>query len=698
MGGLRLSGNCRRCPGTAFFCALLLCTALVSPPSRAELAIDITIEDIEDDAFSASGIRLTLKQATDGRASLTGHIERLSLPGLDIAFTRLSLDCPEAEIQGGRYVCREATLDAAEGPAGPQQLTLNLRYAGPGDWDIDFSGLRLAGGVVTGGFSGGEAGWQGRLQATGLQARQLVGLSPGWSLPAGWTIGGRVRGELVLTGVGTEPGDIDLSLRGRDIAYADAEGLQAAEGLDLRATLTARAVAGDWRGRFAASLHQGQVYSDPVFVDVGNKAITLTAGFQTRAEFSDLELSHARLSWPEMLEARLAGRLGLTSTVRRRLDIALDAPRLMRLYPVLLQPLLTGTALGDASIAGGLQARLSLAGDGLAGLEIDLDDLHLDDNQGRFGIAGLGASLHWRRQGTAMPSRLAMESGHLYAVDIGAAEVGFIAQGDQLRLTGPLVIPLLGGEARLQAFALSGLLGEKGMAWQASADLAALSLPILSQKLGWPIIGGELNGHVPSLSYQQGVMRLGGELTAQALGGEVSIVGLTLHDPLGPVPVMEADARLQGLDLEQLTRTFSFGRITGLLDGEVNDLQLVGWQPSRFEARFYSPEDAKGPRRRISQRAVENLTELGNGVAVGLSGTFLRFFEDFAYDRILLAVKLQGQNAELDGMPHRGGGYYLVRGRGLPRIDVVGRNRRVAWRDLVGRLKNIRFEGVQVQH
>jgi hypothetical protein len=38
-----------------------------------------------------------------------------------------------------------------------------------------------------------------------------------------------------------------------------------------------------------------------------------------------------------------------------------------------------------------------------------------------------------------------------------------------------------------------------------------------------------------------------------------------------------------------------------------------------------------------------------------------------------------------------------VRGSGLPRIDVIGRNRRVAWRDLVERLKEIQVEQAKIK-
>jgi len=145
-----------------------------------------------------------------------------------------------------------------------------------------------------------------------------------------------------------------------------------------------------------------------------------------------------------------------------------------------------------------------------------------------------------------------------------------------------------------------------------------------------------------------------------------------------------------------LTETFSFGRIEGPLDGDVKGIQLVGWPPNRFDLHLYTPADGDS-RHRISQRAVQNLTELGSGVPAGLSATFLSVFEEFRYDRIDVKVLLQGDRAELDGLARPDGGYYLVRGSGLPRIDVIGRNRSVAWKDLVERLQQIQVEGAQIR-
>jgi hypothetical protein len=153
---------------------------------------------------------------------------------------------------------------------------------------------------------------------------------------------------------------------------------------------------------------------------------------------------------------------------------------------------------------------------------------------------------------------------------------------------------------------------------------------------------------------------------------------------------------MQGLDLEQITRTFSFGHIEGGLEGQINGLHLLSWEPVAFQAQFNSPKNDQLPHR-ISQRAVDNLTSIGNGMGGSLQNTFLGIFKEFRYNRIQLQAALNGDIAELGGIDHPDGGYYLVKGAGLPRIDVIARNRRVAWKTLVERLKNIRVEGMKVR-
>ena len=183
-------------------------------------------------------------------------------------------------------------------------------------------------------------------------------------------------------------------------------------------------------------------------------------------------------------------------------------------------------------------------------------------------------------------------------------------------------------------------------------------------------------------------MRVHRDDCREVFDGEVRIRGLSISDPFGVIPVLRADVDLRDLSLDALTSTFSFGNIQGKLQGRVHGLILKDWKPTQFDARFATPDDDDS-RRRISQRAVENIASLGGASAV-LSSTFLRLFDEFSYRRLGISCRLENGICHMDGVAPAERGYTIVEGGGLPpRIDVRGFNRRVDWQVLLSRLRQI---------
>ncbi|MCT7233169.1 hypothetical protein, partial [Salmonella enterica] len=84
-----------------------------------------------------------------------------------------------------------------------------------------------------------------------------------------------------------------------------------------------------------------------------------------------------------------------------------------------------------------------------------------------------------------------------------------------------------------------------------------------------------------------------------------------------------SDVQLRQLDLGAMTSVFDFGNITGRMDGSIDELRLVNWNPVAFKASLLA-----GSGGRISQRAVNNLTTVGGGgAAAGLQGAVLKLFK-----------------------------------------------------------------------
>jgi hypothetical protein len=140
----------------------------------------------------------------------------------------------------------------------------------------------------------------------------------------------------------------------------------------------------------------------------------------------------------------------------------------------------------------------------------------------------------------------------------------------------------------------------------------------------------------------------------------------------------------------------NFGEIQGQLSGKISQLHLVNWQPLSFDAHFVTPEDNNLPRK-ISQKAVNSLSNLGGGGVVNvLSQGVLSFFEDFSYEKINWGCHLEQKICHLSQMEPAKDGYYIVKGSGLPRIDVIGYNKEFSWDTLLNRLKTLAKTGKPV--
>jgi hypothetical protein len=230
------------------------------------------------------------------------------------------------------------------------------------------------------------------------------------------------------------------------------------------------------------------------------------------------------------------------------------------------------------------------------------------------------------------------------------------------------------------------------MTFALDANLVPLSLQRLSRAFGWPEFGGQLGGRISDLKLQDGVLTLSTTLQARVFDGRLEVSDLRLEDPFGAWPRLYSSIGIFNLDLEQVTSAFSFGRITGRLSGYVNELVLFNWMPVEFDARLYTPPEDRS-RHRISQRAVQNIGNLGGGgagVGAALSSGAMSFFDEFNYAKLGISCRLEKEVCLMDGVdPAPNGGYYLVKGRGLPRINVIGNAPQVDWPRLVAQIQAI---------
>ncbi|MBI2292186.1 MAG: hypothetical protein HYU73_18090, partial [Betaproteobacteria bacterium] len=374
---------------------------------------------------------------------------------------------------------------------------------------------------------------------------------------------------------------------------------------------------------------------------------------------------------------RASGKLAVASVKSANLGIA-------ALYDKLLKPALQGTVLADLRCDGRADVAVELRDGKVTAVDLAFRKLALEDKGRRFAVFGLDGNLPWRSD-EASAAQLRVAGGEMLHLPFGAFDLPLELRGLRVR-TRQMQIPVLDGGLTVSDFAADG--AGKTWRWRYSGGITLVSMQQFTTALGLPVMHGTLSAEIPTVSYQQSTLEVDGALLFKVFDGTVVAQNLVLESPLGKVPRLLADVEMRNLDLDLLTRTFSFGNITGRIDAQVKALELVNWQPVRFDARVAS--SAGEYPRRISQAAVQNISALGGaGAAAAIQRSFLRFFETFGYSALGLSCRLENGVCQMGGIENVPQGYVIVKGGGIPAITVLGYNRNVGWRELIERLKRI---------
>lgn len=665
---------------------LLLWAILTSTTLWAGDELILSLGDVQGADWRASNVRATLDLLRGGTRV---EIEQLQLPAPLGTLRALKLRCGSSRLSGPILSCDDGRFQLRHPALAEREFRGSFRFHRTrGELAFDLQDLPLATGKLDLKGRGQGKRWTFKGAGSELALTQLRTLLTSWTaLPA--NLSGTTSGNFALALIdgALQQGSFDLQLR--QLQLASGSGRLATDALDLDIEADLEQDDAGWHLRAGISAARGELYAEPIFVDTAEHPFKLD--LQGRWSGDTLDLSQFHLRQPSVVDAQGYLRYSRAQGLQDA-GVFVRESRLPGLSELYLKPFLIGTGWDGLSAEGALRGELRLSAGAPSRVDLQLDKVNVDAGS-RFALRGLSGNIDWAA-GPApdqRPSRLAWQSGHLRDIALGPASLALRLGGRDLALLEPARIPVLDGALtlnKLQAQALA----TPAMNLTLDARLAPIDMRRVSAALGWPSLSGTLAGRLPTLRYGGGELSLDGPLELEAFGGRIALEGLRLRDPFGKLPRLAADVRLRGLDLRTVTDTFSFGRIEGRLDGDVEQLRLLNWQPVSFDARFYSSPGDRS-RRRISQRAIENLSSIGGGGAGAvLSRGFMKFFEDFSYDRIGLSCRLRDDICLMDGLApaKKGAGYYIVRGRLLPRVDVIGHQRQVSWSTLLEQLKSAR--------
>lgn len=685
----------------------------VAAQAQAAGSVRLSVGHAEFAGLSIDGLEVGLAQKAGvaGVATLrAARIRGLAATGPLAGF---ALDCPALEVAGDSIRCPRGRLRGSLGSLGRQDTAFSAHTGDGGTLQIRLESFAFAGGRARADLRLDGSRW--RLDATlaGVDISQLPPIAKPWvELPAGFSVAGAASGQVRAGGRGDQLQEAVVDAAISRLDFADATGMQAGEGISglLRARLASQ------RNGFAVTegrleIDGGQAYSEPVFLDFGaHRADIDFAGFlDTGAARFDAD--RFALVHEGVLRASGTATLDIAGeNLLPQASIRIEALDVANALPAYLQPFLIDTSLKDLEGAGTIHGELDITGALPSRAALQFGNVVLDSPAGSLALAGLRGQLNWyddasrsalagKIDDSLFQSLISWDSASLWGIEIGAVELPFATTGRHFRLLEPRLLPIFDGGLEIGTLRVRHA-GTEQMYVRFDAELKPISVARLSRALGWPEFQGTLSGGIPELQLSQGVVTLGGNIHAAVFDGSVIIRDLSLRDPVGKFPRLHASIDVENLDLAQVTSTFSFGMITGRLSGAVLDLEMFDWMPESFDARFFTPPGDRS-KHRISQRAVTNLSSIGGGsgggVAAALQGGFLKFFDDFGYDRLGLSCRLANDVCTMGGVLEKGDGYYIVKGAGLPRIDVIGSQKRVAWTRLVRQLGAIMESEIVVE-
>ena len=672
--------------------ALLLAIGLLVIVALPGFAVDVVrlkLGMLAGSGWSAHAVSVQLNWLDERHAGLLLQTQKVVLPEGFGELSGVTLSCARAQLTATEVSCTQGTLKAQSTVLGVQNIQTAFSYQlDTGRIDAELLGIRIHDGTLAITANLADARWQIRIRGAALSlpavTRQLADL--GFAIPvvAG---SGRLNLTASMSGVASQlsAADVEMQLLAEEIS--DAAGGVAGENLDVSVHVAVKVAAAGMQVALDMTGRQGALYVDPVFIEMPSQPLRLSARFDWLSTEQQLLLQSFTYRHPGSVQLEGSGHFSLAADAPlRALQLEIRQAEFPALYDTYLQPWLYDSALADLDTAGQLSGSLRWEQGKLSHVSLDPVNLSVDDREGRFELDAMNGRLRWSDTTTPARSELAWASGSIFRVALGATRLAIDASRDTVRLVQPVAIPVLDGALNIDDFQLE--FGEDtALRWQVNGLLEPVSLSQLSLALGWPELAGKLSGVIPDVRYDNGNLEVGGILLMRVFDGEVTLRNLTLEQPFGLVPRLQVDARADNIDLETLTRTFSFGRIEGRLNGRIDGLDMESWRPVAFDAEFATPENDTS-RHRISQKAVDNISSIGGaGVGGALSRSFLRFFEDFPYDRLGIRCRLENGICDMGGVAPATDGYYLVKGRFIPpRLDVIGFADRVNWDTLIAQI------------
>ncbi len=502
-----------------------------------------------------------------------------------------------------------------------------------------------------------------------------------------WVHAGKSSGRLELNWPVSGTASIEYDMAANALAFDSPEGRFAGEDLAIHAAGTVQ-LDEPLRTQVRGSIDSGALLIDNFYASFADRGLQWGARLSKRGNL--LSLSQLHIGDGRALDIKADADFDLNDPLAslsyRVGHFEMHFPEAYQRY---MESMAAAWTLDGLTVTGDLLWRgESLPGEPASGV-LDVQDVSIVDNKrGRFAVTGLAAHILPGDQG--VQSRFSWRGLLLQRINLGAGEAAVKADPGQFSLASPLRLDVLGGRLAIDELHVKLPGGDAAAASEPEIRLYAtldnMDMEQLTKALAWPAFGGTISGKIPGVTLKDGVLAVEGQIEFNVFDGQILLSGLRVERPFGVLPSLAADLEANNLDLQQLTRTFSFGSISGRMSGFVHDLRMLDWKPVAFDAWVGTPEQEAGSHK-ISRQAVNHLTTIGGGSATtALSGPLLKLFNNFSYKRLGLGCHLLNYTCEVRGLDNDPGSVLIMEGAGVPKIMIRAFNRQMDWPTLVAGL------------
>jgi len=220
-------------------------------------------------------------------------------------------------------------------------------------------------------------------------------------------------------------------------------------------------------------------------------------------------------------------------------------------------------------------------------------------------------------------------------------------------------------------------------------NLDLSKLPVQSKQFS---LSGTVRADFPRVVLSPDEIFTEGEAEVKMFDTSIFVENIKITKPFTKNRTISCDVKFDDLNLEKLTDSIPFGRVTGILRGEIKDLAFSYGQPESF---ILSLESVK--KNRVSQKfslgAVNDLSIISSGEGSSLTSNkgLTRFISEFGYAKIGISCSLKNDIFTLNGTIREKGVEYLVKRSWIFGINVINKKtrNRIRFKDMMDRVNRI---------